>query len=217
MVPVFDEALDRVFQRWTLLALAVDQGWGGRDSRAKGQQLRAEVVERLAAGATRRRPPDHNNQNDVEDLAAFLSERVDRFFNAEADDNSDVEVAGMVLRLYNSCRTGDTTFAQQFLEAFPATQGADLSKCQGVNNIQYATQEDELLDTVQGMDLDDDGGSSDGESLPDGAEAGALMAQDLPMQDGTIQVESRAERRHEEPEIDEDGFETVVKGRRRPR
>mmetsp|Transcript_52743 Transcript_52743/g.138321 ORF Transcript_52743/g.138321 Transcript_52743/m.138321 type:complete len:239 (+) Transcript_52743:109-825(+) len=232
MAPIFDEAMDRVFNNWTTLALAVEQGWGGRDSRAKRNQLQEEVVEYLVAGSKRRRPPSHESRDDVETLATHLYTRLDELFNVEADDGSDEEVAHLCLRLFNTCRAGDLSFAEQFLQRCP-TKPVDLSKSQGQNIMQYATEEDALMDQMQGMGLED--GLMDGGSDYAGSEDG--MDADVAMGDGPPASEHAAcssEVLHEqpssecpqgrgrgarpppaEPVVDEDGFVSVTRGRRR--
>ena len=42
--PAFEEGVARVFGRWTALSLAVDNGWGGGDSKAKAEQLMRDVI-----------------------------------------------------------------------------------------------------------------------------------------------------------------------------
>merc|ERR1712224_1144175 len=62
------------------------------------------------------------------------------------------EVARVLLQLHSTCRAGDVSFAQQFLQA---CQGrVDLSKCQGVERTEYATEEDQLLDGLQSMEIE---------------------------------------------------------------
>jgi len=235
---IFDEALEKIFSNWTILALAVDQGWGGRDSRAKRQQLKDEVVARLTEGGRRKRPPSHQNEDDVNDLAEFLFQRVLQLFSCEADDGSDEEVASVCLKLFNTCREGDVSFAQQFLET---CRGADLAKCHGVEQIQYATEEDQLIDGLQGMDIDmgdehGDASEDDEEAMDQEADSAsgkgkgpgtAMPAPSASMQGGyptdNFPPEAPAaapevqRKEREEPTVDEDGFVSVVKGRRRPR
>merc|ERR1711924_268500 len=99
--------------------------------------LQAEVVERLDEGSRRRRPPSWQNEDDVQDLADLLPGRVFQLFHAEADDGSCEEVASICLRLHGTCRDGDLSFAQDFMQVCRA---ADLSKCQGREIIEYATE-----------------------------------------------------------------------------
>eukprot|EP00438_Fugacium_kawagutii_P001456 Skav211873 [mRNA] locus=scaffold1431:346971:350822:+ [translate_table: standard] len=211
----FNEAIQRIFQRWTTLALATEQGWGGRDSIAKGRQLQAEVVEYLSAASRKRRPPSWQNPGDCEDLAHYLYLRLDELFNTETDDGSPLEVATLCLRLFNSCQQGDVTFADQVLQACDSAPKADLSKSQGSERIEYATEEDELLDKLDGMDIDEENGEDDVSSEEEKDAMAAPMknvAEPLPTSEGYP-------KRHEVPEpvVDEDGFTSVVKGRRKPR
>eukprot|EP00928_Gymnodinium_smaydae_P082445 TRINITY_DN65790_c0_g1_i1.p1 TRINITY_DN65790_c0_g1~~TRINITY_DN65790_c0_g1_i1.p1 ORF type:complete len:246 (+),score=73.82 TRINITY_DN65790_c0_g1_i1:75-812(+) len=235
---VFDQALDRIFSGWTVLALAVEQGWGGRDSRARALHLRQEVVDRLNAGSTRKRPPCHTNQSDVEDLANFIYQRLDELFNTEADDSSDLEMAAMCLRLYNTCRAGDASFAQEIM--MRCTGPADLSKSQGQEVIQYATDEDQLLDGLQGMDIDEGMESGDGSddaagdappaapsaAAPAGADVAAGLFAPAPREGamnlfaasaapGADSAGGPGKQPKEEPVVDDDGFEMITKGSRR--
>lgn len=228
--PIFDEAIEKVFNHWTILSLAVDQAWGGRESKNKRYALQAEVCEILATGAKKKRPPIYTNESDVRELADYLLQRVDELFNAEADDGSDMEVAGVVLRIFNTCSAGDPTYAQQFIASLP-TAPVDHSKSKGQEDIQYATEEDELLDGLAGMDLDGADGIDEGdeEDMDDddadkgGAPGGYLGAK--PVEAGgafSANVEAQQEQHQRkppppEPEVDEDGFTSIVKGKRRGR
>jgi len=220
------------------MALAVDQGWGGRDSAGKRDQLRDEVVEYLIAGARKRRIPTHESVDDVEALAVHLYSRLDELFNVESEDGSDEEVAHLCLRLFTTCRAGDLSFAQQFLQVCP-TQPQDLSKCQGTERIEYATEEDAVLDKMQGAGISEDGddaGSCE-EDAEDGIQGAGARADPATKGKGGVpppgavaaSVQAGGElpdtdcdgaRRRpkpppEEPIVDEDGFVSVVKGRRR--
>mmetsp|Transcript_52456 Transcript_52456/g.122387 ORF Transcript_52456/g.122387 Transcript_52456/m.122387 type:complete len:219 (+) Transcript_52456:101-757(+) len=212
----FQQALDGVFARWTTLALAVDQGWGGRDSRAKGKQLQVEVVDYLVNASRKRRPPSWENYDDVQELAYYLYLRIDEMFNTETDDGSDKEVATMCLRLFNTCQSGDGSFADQILQACQTHAPQDLSKSQGSERIEYATVEDELLDKMDGMEIEeeDEGGEMKEEQEPDGA-----MVSDPSelMPTGGYAAPIVKPKPAPEPTVDEDGFTAVVKGHRRPR
>eukprot|EP00933_Yihiella_yeosuensis_P025071 TRINITY_DN19445_c0_g1_i1.p3 TRINITY_DN19445_c0_g1~~TRINITY_DN19445_c0_g1_i1.p3 ORF type:complete len:253 (-),score=61.38 TRINITY_DN19445_c0_g1_i1:226-984(-) len=234
---LFDEAIDKVFARWTMMNLATEQGWGGRDSRSKRDTLQAEVLEYLANGAKKKRPPSHEHPGDVEDLAHFIYLRVDELFNTETDDNSDMEIATLCLRLFSTCHAGDVSFAQQLIQACESAPQVDLSKCQGMERIEYATDEDQLIDAMESMGMDvEDGGAADGaDNCDDGmafsgpslvsampGAATALLAQEVqPAQTGGYPSgpapaeEVKPARAPVENTIDDDGFECIVKGSRR--
>eukprot|EP00427_Karlodinium_veneficum_P051037 CAMPEP_0169359118 /NCGR_PEP_ID=MMETSP1017-20121227/29047_1 /TAXON_ID=342587 /ORGANISM="Karlodinium micrum, Strain CCMP2283" /LENGTH=262 /DNA_ID=CAMNT_0009456235 /DNA_START=42 /DNA_END=827 /DNA_ORIENTATION=+ len=222
-IQVYEEALSKVFSSWTLLQLAVDQGWGGRDSRAKRQQLQVEMNEILMAGAKKRRPPSHQNEDDVQELAEWLYNRCWQLYHAEADDGSDVEVARVCLKLFNTCRDGDVSFAREFMQA---CQAADLSKCQGVECIEYATEEDQLIDGLQNMDIEmvDEGleGASDSSMDDDNVETelpsvgigkgtGSSDVMGDPQVGYPNNVEQPRKPEPPEPVVDEDGFTSVEK------
>lgn len=231
---IFHEAITTVFDRWTTLALAVEQGWGGRDSRQKRILLEDEVIQYLEKAAKKKRPPSHENEGDVDDLAYFLYLRVDELFNTETDDGSPNEVACFCIRLYNTCKAGDTAFAQQILQACSAAPQGDLAKSQGFEHVEYATEEDMLLDKMEGMEVDDSGddasdGAAEGNSqMEPPLAAGNTDAPSVAFGPGLTGAPATAGYAEEsapakprapppEPEVDEDGFTSVVKGRRRPK
>lgn len=209
MAPIFDEVMCKIFNSWTTLALAVDQSWGGRDSRSKKNLLQEEVVQQLAAGSQRRRPPTHENPDDVATLSTYLYQRMDELFNTEIDDNSDDEVAFLCLKLFNACRLGDMTVGQEILDR---CQASDLSKSQGANRMEYATEEDELLDAMQTrMDLSEGSAGSD-DDMEDGAD---VEPSPCGNNVGSIPVAEASSRDVKtEPVVDDDGFTPVVRGRR---
>lgn len=45
MRPVFEQGVSILFERWTALGLAVENEWGGADSKQKAQALYQEVLE----------------------------------------------------------------------------------------------------------------------------------------------------------------------------
>jgi len=219
---IFDEALEKCLNNWTILALAVEQGWGGRDTRAKRETLKAEIADILSEGAKKKRPPSYQNEDDVQEFANFLYNRNLQLFHAEADDGSDVEVARVLLRLYSTCRAGDVTFAQEFIQALKAT---DLAKCEGVDKIEFATDEDALIDKLQGMDVESGEGGSDSsdDSMDEDDHDSTKLGKGKGYSGGAQPVAGEDEAaptkrpEQEEPIIDEDGFTSVVKSNRRPR
>ena len=42
--PLFEEGVNLTFSRWTALNLAIDNEWGGRNSREKAEQLYEDVL-----------------------------------------------------------------------------------------------------------------------------------------------------------------------------
>mmetsp|Transcript_40738 Transcript_40738/g.93753 ORF Transcript_40738/g.93753 Transcript_40738/m.93753 type:complete len:221 (-) Transcript_40738:62-724(-) len=213
---VFYDALDKIFANWTVLVLAVEQGWGGRDSRAKQKQLRDELRDVLAAGARKKRPMSYENVDDVNSIADFLGQRLLDLFYVDVEDGSDAEVATLCLRLQNTCQSGDLTFVEEFMKSNAAKAAADMSKCQGQDITEYVNADD--------VEVDYTGGLGDVELH---GQHGPLTLVEEEMEgqsadgDGEIAEEkceqAREKKPREEPEVDEDGFTSVVKGRRKPR
>lgn len=223
-VPIFDEAMEKMFTNWTLLSIAVDGGWGGRESRAKRVQIFADVLERLQEGSKKRRPPSFENEDDVQDLADFLWERLVAYFHVEAQDNSEDQIAFFCLKLYNTCQTGDLSFAQTFLQEIVNVAPVDIANCKGVEDIQYATEEDQLVAALGGADLDG-AGSSDDDMSDDDKEKPPEPTIAAPFLAATAQgctglflqsqpMEAPVARVKEEPIVDDDGF-TMVPTKRR--
>ncbi|CDJ64194.1 hypothetical protein, conserved [Eimeria necatrix] len=94
--PIFREAAAAVLAQWTLLNLAVEQGWGGRDSHRKRQKLYEDLIAEFR----------ENKNVDVEDLACTLSERLASDFSVSVEDDSDLEVAQLLVDLHEQISRG---------------------------------------------------------------------------------------------------------------
>nr|CAB3493812.1 unnamed protein product [Digitaria exilis] len=73
------EGIGLVFGRWTALQIAVENQWGGRDSRAKADQLAASILSWFCNS----RGPHY-----FEDLADMMDAQISELFNADFEDNS---------------------------------------------------------------------------------------------------------------------------------
>ena len=108
MIPspsVYETAVRAVFSRWTLLRLAVDQGWHDGDGAAVAEDL----LERLLALLLSDKKV---YQDEVEDL---LFDTIESKFNALAEDGSVEEIATLVLKLRGECALGDLVHAQDII------------------------------------------------------------------------------------------------------
>jgi pre-rRNA-processing protein TSR2 len=110
---LFVRASERVFDNWTLVSLAVGQGWGGRDSAKKKARLLSDIQERLSDNLDL----SVRNSDDVRDLQEELAYELVERFNCEVDDGSDGEVAEILLRLLTTLRDGDETYANTVLKS----------------------------------------------------------------------------------------------------
>jgi len=198
---IFTEAMGQVFGNWTVLNLAVDQGWGGRDSVGK----RAEFFEEYMTLLINPPKPWKNFSDDRDKIADFLLNRISELYNCDIEDESDLAVAETSLRLLSECRQGDFTLARQIIET--NVKRTEVAKqCRGVRTYEY----------------DGIGGNADGAS-GDVHMGGENMAMNVEIDtDGEGSDESdeeippsRAPREHVPAPVDEDGFQTVVPRRRR--
>lgn len=94
---VFEAAVRAVFSRWTLLRLAVEQGWSDGDGAALANDLVASTLGLLLTDKK-------VYQDEVEDV---LFDALETSFNAIAEDGSVEEVALVLLKLRAECAAGD--------------------------------------------------------------------------------------------------------------
>jgi pre-rRNA-processing protein TSR2 len=118
---IYNNAVRAIFSRWTLLRLAVDQGWADGDEAQKANELVERVLELVAP--TVRRPPDES------EIADFLHDAIEGTFNSQAEDGSVEEIAQTIMRLRAECAAGDVANAQAFIAA--ATAASDLGASVG--------------------------------------------------------------------------------------
>ncbi|CAL4972473.1 unnamed protein product [Urochloa decumbens] len=88
------EGIKLVFGRWTALQMAVENQWGGRDSRVKADQF----GESIHSWFCRSRGPHY-----FEDLVDMMYENISDSFNADFEDNSVEEVAEQLLIIHEEC------------------------------------------------------------------------------------------------------------------
>ncbi|AQK64047.1 Pre-rRNA-processing protein TSR2 [Zea mays] len=88
------EAIRLVFGRWTALQMAVENQWGGRDSRAKADQLGESILFWFC----RTKGPYY-----FEDLVDMMYDKISESFNAYFEDNSIEEVAEQFLIIHEEC------------------------------------------------------------------------------------------------------------------
>ncbi|KAM3310271.1 hypothetical protein ACQJBY_031140 [Aegilops geniculata] len=88
------EGIGLVFGRWTALQMAVENEWGGRDSRAKADRLAADVLSFF----TNSKGPYY-----YDDLEEMMFDSISESFNADFEDGSVGEVAEQVLIMHEEC------------------------------------------------------------------------------------------------------------------
>uniref|UniRef100_A0A0E0ENB5 Pre-rRNA-processing protein TSR2 homolog n=1 Tax=Oryza meridionalis TaxID=40149 RepID=A0A0E0ENB5_9ORYZ len=88
------EGIGLVFGRWTALQMAVENQWGGRDSRAKADHLAESILSWFA---------NSKGKHYYEDLVDMMYDTVSESFNADFEDGSVEEVAEQLLIMHEEC------------------------------------------------------------------------------------------------------------------
>jgi len=153
-----------------------------------------------------------NNPDHVAEVADGLEDFMLDNFSTTCEDKSHEEVAKMLLDLCERAKKGDHSLAEHVMR----TQAADWNKCMGKDETQY-------VDPSMIQESDDE------DMAPKPATgSGAALKWDenlhqAPMFDeqgnfvggAALEKPKKVKEPLPPPEIDEDGFETVQKGRRR--
>ncbi|KAL8275821.1 hypothetical protein Esti_000384 [Eimeria stiedai] len=205
---LFKAAVAAVLAQWTLLTLAVDQGWGGRDSHRKRQQLYEDLVAEFeqskgppssssscSSSSSRRSSSNSSGSGsaaaaaaavaapiaavaapiaavavaafvlgclcadkkvDADVLADILAERLQTDFCAVVEDNSDLEVAQLLVNLHEQTSRGCSELAQmvqqqQQQRAAAAAQSRCLNEAtagQGEGSPSEASEAEETLESM---------------------------------------------------------------------
>ncbi|RLN38940.1 uncharacterized protein C2845_PM01G33380 [Panicum miliaceum] len=88
------EGIGLVFGRWTALQIVVENQCGGRDSRAKADQLTASILSWFC---------NSKGPHYFEDLVDMMDAEISESFNADFEDNSIEEVAEQLLTMHEEC------------------------------------------------------------------------------------------------------------------
>eukprot|EP00612_Vaucheria_litorea_P006627 CAMPEP_0171481452 /NCGR_PEP_ID=MMETSP0946-20130122/6753_1 /TAXON_ID=109269 /ORGANISM="Vaucheria litorea, Strain CCMP2940" /LENGTH=178 /DNA_ID=CAMNT_0012013025 /DNA_START=24 /DNA_END=557 /DNA_ORIENTATION=- len=90
---IFKQGVRSVLQQWTTVQLAVENNWGGGDSRKKLEQLESKLVEMF-------RVKKNLYREDIED---FLTAYLDDHFGTYAEDGSPSDVSRILTEIFEQC------------------------------------------------------------------------------------------------------------------
>lgn len=197
----FLAAVDRIFARWSLLRLAVTNGWSDGDGEHYAQVLKEETLawlqKRRAAAA------------EPAELEELFFEYFNDYFNAMAEDGSPREVAVLLITVYQQCATNDLSTAQQILSLPVPGLVSDV-----------AAPEPEEFDGDM-SDEDDAEGGAGGAGVVGGGGGGfaSFGAQPAFAAVASSVIPEEAEMREDPPTLQpaEDGWSTVPRTGRKPR
>ncbi|XP_061347707.1 uncharacterized protein LOC133293187 [Gastrolobium bilobum] len=151
-VRLFSEGIGLVLYRWSALRTAVENEWGGRESRLKADQLSADLL----SWFTQSKEPLY-----IDDLESILDEGM-LSLNVEVEDGSIEEVAENLMVMHQECLQGNFRSIEILREA-NLKQAAHPHVTQIVNDDEDVEDEDEDddddeniigVDNSSNMDLD---------------------------------------------------------------
>lgn len=208
LIEEFRAGVTATLRSWSALRTASESGWGGGQSQEKAEVLRQSLYEHLTESVV---PP----KMDVYDLEDALAIYMEEEFSITLEDNSERQVADTLMKMHNDCfgEKHDPTLCRQIVAA------ANLAAQQiATMPIQVQTTEHDDDD----MDMTDDAAAP---SVAQSYASEALFGGPVLKKEGPVEPvrqlgESSAPMQQMEPDVDDDGFASVVtkkkKGKNKP-
>ncbi|KAI1498766.1 Pre-rRNA-processing protein TSR2-domain-containing protein [Biscogniauxia marginata] len=201
----FEQGVAISLHLWLSLTIAVQNNWGGPSSADKRDWLAGAVAEMfpsfvdLAAAdknkpktsTTTKREEQQQEEPLAEDVEATLLQVMWDEFEANVDDESEIEVADRILKVRAQCAVGNFELVEDLRRRWLATKGKKVV-------VEEAAGGDQETDW-ESADDDDDDDDDDGNSDVNMGEAPALVA---------------VPKEKPPPEVDEDGFTKVMRKKR---
>ncbi|XP_022940503.1 pre-rRNA-processing protein TSR2 homolog [Cucurbita moschata] len=181
--PLFQEGIGLVLSRWSALQLAVDNEWGGRDSRRKVELLCSDIFTWFT---------QNKETLYIDDLEMILDETM-LSLNTQVDDGSIEEVAEKLIFMHEECVDGNFSSIERLRQS-PLPRGAHSHVSQAMSDDEEEEEED-----------DDDDGGNGGDGMRNDMMVDAIQQQQqpravnqprrpeasAPAEDGWVQVTSR--------------------------
>ena len=184
---LFARAVISTLDLWPALRIAVEEEWGGPESREKAEYLVSAICDNCDEQSAQQKqqisPPD------AEDLEELIESYLSYEFNVRLEDESISYIAQRITSLWQTIFLGDASSAQLAVEQLEHAKASLRGK-----KIAAQVQAQEGEDNVSSSDEADS-------DAPDAAGDHSMDVDDEP--------------RHEGPVVDEDGFTLVAKGSRR--
>ncbi|EAZ43285.1 hypothetical protein OsJ_27881 [Oryza sativa Japonica Group] len=196
------EGIGLVFGRWTALQMAVENQWGGRDSRAKADQLAESILSWFA---------NSKGKHYYEDLVDMMYDTVSKSFNADFEDGSVEEIriplemqtfAALIgEKLVNDIMTEPRQVAEQLLIMHEECLQSNYSSVEKLRN---SRAQGNAVSQSRKMVVDGDDDSSDDEDDDDDGEP-SMMDNEA----GSAEKMAVDEPKPSKPVPDADGWTTV--------
>eukprot|EP00002_Diphylleia_rotans_P025621 TRINITY_DN5070_c0_g3_i1.p1 TRINITY_DN5070_c0_g3~~TRINITY_DN5070_c0_g3_i1.p1 ORF type:complete len:205 (+),score=57.66 TRINITY_DN5070_c0_g3_i1:45-659(+) len=193
------EGIEAILSRWTVLCLAVQNQWGGPETKTKYKEMKSTILDWMNGADL--------FQDEVEDL---LDDFLVNDFCTEAQDGSIGLVAKGLIKMYNECREGKTEFLE-YVKSMRAPAGAAQSIGMKSENYESDDYED-MSEEEEGAAEGEGNGMNQGADAPTTSEAAASSSgstADVPAQQPEPEAPSK-------PQPDPDGWTTVAtKGKKK--
>ncbi|KAK4654619.1 rRNA accumulation-related protein [Podospora pseudocomata] len=186
----FERGISLLLNLWPALTLAVQNNWGGPDSSDKRDWFAGAVSELFpplttsTSTSTSSSPAAPSEEPDAEYIEEFLLNVMLDEFEVNVDDDSAFEVAESIIRIRKDCLKGKFDEVEQLGRRYTEKKGS---------KVVFAKGEDQEEEGE--WDTDDD------------------EEEDEDMEDAPALVQA-PRREKQEPEVDEDGFQTVTRKKR---
>lgn len=182
----FERGISLLLNLWPALTLAVQNHWGGPDSSDKRDWFAGAVSELFPplTTSTSTSRSAPSEEPDAEYIEEFLLNVMLDEFEVNVDDDSAFEVAESIIRIRKDCLKGKFDEVEQLGRRYTEKKGS---------KVVFAKGEDQEEEGE--WDTDDD------------------EEEDEDMEDAPALVQA-PRREKQEPEVDEDGFQTVTRKKR---
>nr|XP_043620120.1 pre-rRNA-processing protein TSR2 homolog [Erigeron canadensis] len=136
------EGIDMLLGQWSALQMAIENEWGGRDTRQRAQQLAVDIYHRLI------RPAETTLY--VDDLDNLLDDFM-LSLNTEVDDGSIEDISDKLMIMHEEYLEGKFVSIERLRQSTPAAN----HRMQVVNGGEDSTSssEDESMEMEEELDI----------------------------------------------------------------
>ncbi|XP_068667063.1 uncharacterized protein [Aristolochia californica] len=133
------EGISLVLSRWTALQMAIENEWGGKDSRQKSSQLASDILSWFAQS---------KETHYIDDLENILDESMVLSFNTEIEDGSVEEIAERLMIMHEDCLQGNFDSVEKLRNSSPSVNAVSESRQVIVENADESSDEEDSAMTV---------------------------------------------------------------------
>lgn len=141
----FQAGVTACLRSWSALRTAVDSGWGGgeRESHGKAEALRQNIFELMDG---KKLPGSCSDMDLADGLAIFLEEE----FSVTLEDNSEQQVAEVIVKMYEGLYKGDGSLCHQILSSADGAIAFNTQFPVQIQSTEHDDDEDEEMTDTQG-------------------------------------------------------------------